>query len=361
MTESDLRVLCLSTCDEVPFNYFWKGPVDDPDEKNIGVPKDPTVDQVKQRLVEKGCKDPIVMKTVAKKNTVVFAWVDFANIDNVSSSVIRIEEVVSFTKEKTASDDFVIQKKYLNARLHAITHAFESLKLLREELKTRKVEVADKLMEDLEEASEKYNDDKGDYIEKISEAGSKEDLDEVKRMAEKVVNAVHRFLKQMIPDPVPFPDPDPDPVPGPRVQELEKQVISLTQAVTTLTAERDELKKTVVSLEEKVAELERKIGGKRVPKDPDVVDKTYVFSHPPNVDDDHIYLMRTKDHPFAFFYLKKDFLDKEKDKLDLKKDITCLIKTIERHCSSQSEPELTEEYRVRLGEDFFLCTGVLSQ
>jgi len=371
MSSSKLSVLCLANSDEVTFSYFWRGEVQDPDEMNVGVPSQPTKEQVKDRLVKKGCKDPIVVEITAYGNHDVFGWVDLADVDKVLTQVH--DKVNDFTVNGVAQTEFERSKNSLNLQMHAITHAFLCLEPLRDELNKRKIEVKKELMDRIKEEEKKFKRFKMTYVGKLDNAETEKDvnLDEGKTTVERTVKLIYDLLKQMIPkDPyiITVPNPNPNPNADSRIQELEKQVNALTQERDKWKKEATKLSEENESLKKKVAELEKMKADvppepKRKLKDPAVIEHTYVFKHPEGVDDDHIYLMRTGEYRFAFFYIEKEFIDKEKSKLglDLSKDITCCIKTIERHCSSQSEKELTEKYHVRLGEDFFLCTGELSQ
>jgi len=401
-------VLCVSNCEETKFSYFWNGPVDDLDEKFAGIPEKPTVEDVKKRLKEKGIKDPIVVIVPLRKSTSAFAWIDLANIDNVlRDKESEVDEdgfsTVSAVSHRGSALD--MNRRILTAALYAVSHAYSSFKPLYAELEKRGIIVEDGVKKEIEEAQEKYRDKVQDDVEDVALAESLEALNKKKIEVIKEVKTVHNFVKKIIPEIITGPDPHPHPEPDlikelkaqideltkerdglkRRVEELEEEIkkpakpdskpdpkIEKLQAeVEKLTKERDGLKeslKELPALKDELQKLQSKIGKKREPVLPDVVNKTFVFKHPDNVkDDDHVYLMRDTDaFPFAFFYIEKEFIDQyqadEKNKkLDLTKDIHCLITSIEKHCSSQSEKELTAKYHVRLGEDFYLCKGKLSQ
>jgi len=98
-----------------------------------------------------------------------------------------------------------------------------------------------------------------------------------------------------------------------------------------------------------------------VVKPPDVVGKKYVFKQVKGSGDDYIYLMRTDEYRFLYFYLEKNFL--KSSGIAPGKDITCEIQHIEQHTSTElpEDQPFIAQYNVRLGVDYFLCTGKLSQ
>jgi len=354
MSSSDFRVLNLSDCEEVKLHFFWNGDVDDPDDRFDGVPEKPTVEDVKKHLIEKGVKDPFVVQ-ISVRTMIVFAWVDASCIESQADSDVEIDnDSISTSLDASVMKDAMnLERRICNARVHAISHAFDSFKPLFDELEKKGTKVSSELMEKTKKAKDEYNDDKSGIIEEIDYAEKKTALKPIAEKLEKYVVCVRSLLKEMFSGRVTSSAPN----------SPCKQCVELENRVRVLTEENDGLKNKVKELEKRVKELESRTGRTRKPEDPDVVNKSFVFKHPKlpeGVEDDHIYLMRSPEYPFAFFYLQKEFLDTQKG-LDLTKDITCLIKTIERHCSSQSEKELTAKYRVRLGEDFFLCTGTLSQ
>ena len=160
-------------------------------------------------------------------------------------------------------------------------------------------------------------------------------------------------------------------------KELENKVEGILKQMTDLERRNSDLKNAVTELQTKILDKDEEIAklktrvvesvkppkSKPIIYHPKIEGKSLVFTHQQKGrgNDEFIFVCRIPEEPFMFFYLKKEEVEKMKDKLDLNKPITCKVSEFERHISSRTETEITEEYQVTLGEVFYICTGTLSQ
>jgi len=344
---TDYRVVSLLDCFEVAFKYFWKSGKGSSEP----VPTTPTVDDVLNKMVENNAQKPYVLQ-VDSKGCILFAWIDLDHLESTSFKPVNETETATTTASVMPEDDDPVRacKKIMNSRVNAISHVFEVIK---------------KVCANIEKCEEKSAIQKQDMMygvkkNKISKAimdaktipAVKEQDEQLKPYAEailqfvktsKFVDAFCAMAKYIInPGPIPHPDPD-------EIAKLKKQLEEKDKII-------EDLKKQIEGLKPQSTSP--------IFKPPEVSGKTYVFKHPANCDDKYVYLMRTDQYRFDFFYLDKEWLEKEAEekKLDLTKDITCTIRGDPvKYTSNENEKEITAKYHVRLGVDFHLCKGDLSQ
>jgi len=367
------------------------------DDSSVIMTSDPTADAVKNELKKKGVEYPFVVhfKTGTIEVYDIFAWVDPGDIDHV---IYNTEEqrLESSESEEEAESAFEKRRVLMLSTVHAIAHSYECLHKICHEKLVR--DVKESVVDDVDNSFKKFKRIRTNILLSIKKAKTDKELDEQEEIIRKYIEEIKRLLKLIfIPDgfmphthcdcvavlekllkerddriaklekdledqkkqPGPGPSPishsDPDP-------ELIRQLSELKEKLSNVEKERDSFKKQAEELEAKL----KKTGEEKIlplqPRLPDVKDKSYVFKQVPESGDDLIYMCQDREYQFAYFYLEKEFLKKElaKNGKQLPKEITCVIRELDPHCSSELEKPLTALYHVRLGVDFYLCTGDLT-
>jgi len=339
------------------------------------VPDHPTADQVKDKLGLKidGTKtSDLIVFEMKKDGSTCFVSLDIQKLgDDVVNSARTEEqdESESISAFRAADEDTILDdyKQRLNDIAQNIFFACESLPKLCEVLKNEKsIYVGDDIIKRIDEFRKEFGDKRLSLKNEINKAKDIKALEEIEQRDKGLndcIKAIRAIVKEML-----------NSTPGDdRIELLTKENQNLRNEIEILRKENEQLKKTppddsgkdeeIAKLKARVAELEKKLEPKPVIYHPKIEGKSLVFNHQQKGrgNDEFIFVCRIPEEPFKFFYLKKEEVEKMKDQLDLNKPITCKISGFERHISSRTETEITEEYQVRLGEVFYICTGTLSQ
>jgi len=411
--EKDFFLLSPMKCEEFPLTHLWKTRSTDSSIIFSSSVDPQNEDVIKAKLKEKGVKNPFICYYDSKDGVSVIMWIDLADISNCN-----IDHPSDENEEDDDSGDPLLHKKELvQWKLHAITHsslAFETFsnKLRSEGISKIDDEKLDELLDEIDDM--RIEEKRKNLIPAIADAKSEDELKKMDADLDKCVSVIRRCIIALF-SPPPYQPPHPQPcqrlialekqveelrvyinpytrpaMPHPtpcpslsRLDKLEEEVKSLKNLVEqlmkkpspapeplppqpcTCAEEVKELRALVESLKYKLESMSQERKNITIlPRVPAVINKTLTFRRVDGCDD--VYVARLeKDYPFALFYLEKEFLKKSGMLLGKtgkpRDSITCLIEKMQPHCSNQIEKQLTEEYHVPLGMDFYLCTGTLSE
>jgi len=313
-----------------------------------------TVEAVGEALTEKSVKDPCVME-LREGSNVYFLFFDIGKKSD-SSKLPSFSSQISFSSSMKDEESRIrLAANYLKAKVQGIELSFKAISTKLMEALATKSKSADEHFFNVREFQDKFVALK----ENSKQAKTMKDIGDWDRIFNEQILAIRKILDTIMEN-----------MKQGKVESKPKPAAAAAAAPAAAPSsdqseEIRRLKKELQDAHEEIKRLRSQLQSYKprpIFSDPGIKGKTLEFT-PMKFSDDIIF--RKKEGCFRYFFIRKDLVARliAEKKLDPERPAKCLVEAFEHQCSTidPEDTRIAQEYHMPKGEDYYLCTGQVTQ